>query len=146
MIKINKSKKQQNHQLNIVILKNFAYYKMFCKLFFFFFRNSSQGNFLYCPRFFILKLLILLVLLLKWNKTCHIDFFIIKIFVVLSLNIILDEYSIFLSHLKWVFFNDREWTEKTILLLSNMNINKLFCVTANIQLPKCRFEKWLRLC
>ena len=31
--------------------KNSAYYKMFCKMFYFFFTNLSQGNFLYCPKF-----------------------------------------------------------------------------------------------
>ena len=40
-------------QLNIVILKNFTCREMFCKMFFFF-SNLSQGNFLYCPTFFIL--------------------------------------------------------------------------------------------
>ena len=42
-----------NYQLNNVILKNFAYCEMLCKIFFFFVTNLSQGNFLYCQRFFI---------------------------------------------------------------------------------------------
>ena len=111
-----------------------------------FFTNLSQGNFLCCPKFFIqLKMLILPVLILKWIKTYCIDFFLIKIFVsiVKLLNISLDEYSLFLSHVKSVFFNDdSEWTENTILvLLSWMIIIKLLCMTTKIQLPKLRFKE-----
>ena len=62
--------------------------------------------------------------------------FLVKIFIsfVKLLNIILDEYSLFLSHVKLVFIGDRERPEKTILMLLSMEvINKLFRATANIQ-------------
>ena len=90
---------------------------------FFYFTNLSQGSLLYSPWFFILKFLILPVLLLKWNKTCCIEFSLIKISVsfIKLINISLDD--------------DREWGEKTIaVLLSRMIKNKLFRVTATIQL------------
>ena len=74
-------KNELNHQLNFVILKKIAYYEIFCKMFFFF-TNLSQGNFLYCQRFFILiKNSVMPVLLLKWNKTCFIEFSLVKIFI-----------------------------------------------------------------
>ena len=86
----------------------------------FFSTNLSQGNFS-IPRGFSyhLKFLILSVLLLEWNKTCCIDFF-CQDFVKL-LNISLDGYSLFFSHVKYVFFiGDREWI---FVLLSRMMIN-----------------------
>ena len=50
-----------NHQPNITIVQNCAYYEIFCKIFFFF-NNLSQGTFY----------------LLKWNATFDIDFFFFK--------------------------------------------------------------------
>ena len=97
---------QLNHQLDIVILKEFGMLQNVLWIVFFFFTISSQGNFLYCPRFFTLtKILILSAFLLKWNKTCYIEFFLIKIFIsfVKLLNSSLGEYSLFLSHVKWSF-------------------------------------------
>ena len=39
-----------------------------------------------------------------------------------------------------------QWAEKTILaLLFRMTINKLFCVTANIQLCKFKFKEGVKL-
>ena len=69
---------QLNHRWNIVILKKFISRKFY----------------------FILKFLMLPILLLKWNKTCCIDFSLINIFsFVKLLNISLNEYySNFLSH------------------------------------------------
>ena len=54
----------------------------------------------------------LAALLLNWSKSCCIEFFWSSFLLVLNLlNIILDEYSLFLSHVKSVFFNDdREWS------------------------------------
>ena len=49
----------------------------------FFFTNLFQGNSLYHRSFFILtNFLILPVLLLKWNKTCCIEFFLVRILLV----------------------------------------------------------------
>ena len=44
-----------NHQLNIIILRNFAYYEMFCEVFFFSSQLYLNVIFLYWPRFFILN-------------------------------------------------------------------------------------------
>ena len=109
--------------------------KYFAKYPFFFHKFISRQFFL-LPKFFILtKNPNTAHIVLKWNKTCYIDFF-VKIFVSFAklLNFNLDEYSLSLSHLKLVLFNnDREWTEKTILvLLSRRIVNKLFRGTANI--------------
>ena len=86
-----------------MILKKNAHHEMFGEMLFFFFANLCQGNFLYCPRFSILtKTLILPALVLKRNKISCIEHFLIKVFVsfVKILNIILEEYSPFLSHVK----------------------------------------------
>ena len=58
-----------------------------------------------------LKTLILPVLLENWNKCNRV--FLVKIFIsfVKLLNIILNEYSLFLSHVKLVFIGDRERPE-----------------------------------
>ena len=95
LINIDDSKYHPNLQLNIVILKHFVYYKIFCEMFF---TNYSHGSFLYCQNFFILKVLIHL-LLRKWNKTW---IFFMKKFVsfIKLFNIGLDEYSRFLSRVK----------------------------------------------
>ena len=63
------------------------------------------------------------------------------------LNISLEEHSLFLSHVKSVFFNDnREWTEKTkLVLLPRILIIKLLRVTPNIQLPRLGFKERERL-
>ena len=63
----------------------------------FFFTNFSQGCFLSCLNFFILKILILYKLLLKWKKTCYTKFFFVKILIsfVKLLNTSLHEYSLF---------------------------------------------------
>ena len=110
---------------------------MFCEMLFFLIYKFIPGNFLYCLRDFLM----LLVLLLKWNKTCCIEFFLVKIFV-----ISIDEYSLFLSHLKYFFNDDSKWIEKTMLvLLSRIVINKLFCLTTNIQLCMFGFYKGVKL-
>ena len=98
--------KKLNHWLKIARLKIFVYYKMFFKKCFFFSSKIyfkvifyiTQGNFLYYIT--QLKILILPTLLLKWNKTCCIEFFLVKILVsfVKLLNINLEKYSLFLSH------------------------------------------------
>ena len=56
--KINQ-KNQLNHQLNIVILKDFAYYEIFYEIVFVFFTNFKT---------FLKKVLILLYSYWKWNK------------------------------------------------------------------------------
>ena len=103
------------------------------------FTYLSLGNFLFChgPKYFILSK--------NLNTTCTSRelkqmqqgiVFLVKIFIsfVKLLNIILNEYSLFLSHVKLVFIGDRERPEKTILMLLSMEvINKLFRATANIQ-------------
>ena len=74
----------------------------------FFFTNLSQGNFLYCPQgfWYYIKFLLQPALLLKWNKTCCIEFSLVKIFVSfvellkLNLNIGLNKYGLFLTHVK----------------------------------------------
>ena len=38
----------------MIVLKNFTKCELFCKMFFSIFMNLPQGNFLYCPWFFIL--------------------------------------------------------------------------------------------
>ena len=89
-----------NSQLNIVILKNFAYCEKFCKMFFFYSQIYLKAIF-YVTRGFLyqLKSLILSVLLTEWNKTCCIEFFFCQDFVKL-LNTSLDVHSFFLSHVK----------------------------------------------
>ena len=59
------------------------------------------------------------------------------------LNIILDDYTLFLSHVKLVFNDNRK--ENTNLALLSRIINELFCATTNIQQPKFRFKEGLRL-
>ena len=124
-------KNQINNQLSIVILKkNFAYYKMF------FFSSQIYLKGL----FYITQILILPALLLKWNKMCYIKVFLIKIF---SSRWV----SSFSQSSKIHFLNDdQEWTEKNVLVfLFGVIINKLFCVTANIQLPKFRIPEEVKL-
>ena len=127
-------KNQLNHQLNITIpTKNLAYYNIFYKMFFSF-TNLLQGNFLYCRSFlYQLKVLILPVLLLKWNNLLHWISFSVKIFIsfVKLLNINWDKYNLFLSHVK----SDREWTENTILAL----LSRRICT--KIKLHKFRYKE-----
>ena len=75
-----------NNIVNCDILQNIKenhFRKVLCILqimFFFFFTNLSQSNFLNHPKFFMVtEVLILPVLLLKWNKTCCIEFSFVKI-------------------------------------------------------------------
>ena len=89
----------------------------------FFYANLSQGNILYWPKFYRLKILILPALVLKWNKTCYIQSFLSRFSLVsqvISAN--LDEFCLFLSHLRSDFFNDGKWAEKTILVLPSRRI------------------------
>ena len=95
-------KNHLNHPLNIVILKNLACCKIFCKSFFFFWQIYLKEIYYIAQGFLnLLKFLVRSVLLLKWNN-CSIASAAVKIFVSLVklLNISLDEYSIFLSHVK----------------------------------------------
>ena len=62
------------------------------------------------------------------------------------LNSSLDKYSLFLSHVKYVFLVVIAIEQKTILvLLLGMTINNLFHATANIQLRKFRFREGVKL-
>ena len=86
-------KNQLNDQLNIVILKPFAYHKIFCKMIFFF-TNLSQGNFLHCARFFLLTKNLNTARtpteMSNWNKTNLVAFFffLVKIFVSFVIKVI----------------------------------------------------------
>ena len=59
------------------------------------------------------------------------------------LNIILDNYTLFLSHVK--FFNDDNRKENTNLALLRRIINELFRAMTNIQQRKFRLKEGLRL-
>ena len=90
-------KNQLNHQLNIVILKKFAYYEMF----FFFLRKFLSRQFFILVNVFYNYILILLVLVMKWNITSSIEYFFPKILVFSSfLNISLDKDILFLAHVE----------------------------------------------
>ena len=74
----------------------------------FFFINFSHGNFIYHLNFFILTKNLntahtATAFLLTFFPTTFLQLF---VSLVRLLNIILDEYSLFLSHAKSVFFND----------------------------------------
>ena len=79
----------------------------------FFYTNSSQGNFLCCPKLFVItknfntarSRTVTLNFYNDCYKNCYIEFFFVEIFVsfVKLLNINLKELSLFLSHLKSVF-------------------------------------------
>ena len=67
---------QLNRQLDIVTLKSFTYYEIFCDMFFFYGQIFIRQIFLYCPNFlYLLKMLLLSLLLLKLNETYCIEFF-----------------------------------------------------------------------
>ena len=115
--------------------------------FFFLITKLYPDNLLYCPCFFLLtKNLILALLLLKWNQTCFIKFFLATVSVSFYklLNINLDGYSLCVSHLKWFFDGDSEWTEKTTSA-SFQDDHKLIYATTNIQLRKFRFKEGVKL-
>ena len=75
---------------------------MFCEMFFFFFTNLSQGNFLYCSKFFILTKNLNTAFTPTEMKQNFLNFFSLRFFFsfIKLLNINLDEYSLFLSHVK----------------------------------------------
>ena len=79
------------NKLKTVILHNFAFYKMFREMFFFSSQIFLKEIFCIAQGFlYKIKILILQVLLLKWNKRSCIDLF----------KISLGKYSLFLSHVK----------------------------------------------
>ena len=131
---------QLNYQLNIVILKTFAYCEMFCKIFFFSSQIYLKAIFYIAKGFlYQLKFLIQSVLLLEWNKTCCIDFFWSRFCQIIkhqSRRVYYFSQSCKIS----VFIDDREWI---LVLLSRMIINH--SVATNIQLRKFRFKEGLEL-
>ena len=62
-----------------------------------------------------------------------------------GLNIILDKYILFLSHVKSVTLMMVESEQERLVLLFKRVINKLFRVAANIQFRKFRSKKGLKL-
>ena len=105
--------KNELHHLNFVVLKIFAYNKVFCEMFFFFFfKNFSQGNFLYCQIFVISKNLNTACTLTEIKQKLLLFFFFFfffrkDFFSVFSSYwtsvISLIEYSLFLCHWRSVF-------------------------------------------
>ena len=138
-------KNQLNH-LNFVILKKFCILRNILQNVLFFFTNLSWGNSLYY--FFKLKILILPILLLKWNKICCIEYF-LSWFSSVCQDTEHQPRRVwsFSQSCKISFFNDnRKWTENTIpVLLSRRIINKLFPATTNILLHKFRLKESLKL-
>ena len=62
-----------------------------------------------------------------------------------GLNIILDKYILFLSHVKSVTLMMVESEQERLVLLFKRVINKLFRVAANIQFRNFRFKRGLKL-
>ena len=62
-----------------------------------------------------------------------------------GLNIILDKYILFLSHVKSVTLMMVGSEQERLVLLFKRVINKLFRVAANIQFRKFTFKKELKL-
>ena len=125
--------KNQINGLNIVILKKIHTLQNVL----FFIKNLFQGNFLHCLRFFMLsKNLNKMPALLLKTKCVALKSF-------SSRFSHLDEYCVFLSHLKSFSLMMIRSEQRRIaipVLLFRININKLFCVTADIQLPKFRIK------
>ena len=129
-------KKHVSKRLNIVTLKKFRVLQNVL----FFITNLSQGNFLHCPRFFMLSKNLNTACTPIEMKQKVLHYFLSSRWV-----------SSFSPSSKISFLNDdREWARKNILLLLfGMIMNKLFCVTANITvlvlLPKFRIPEEVKL-
>ena len=110
-------KHKLNQQLNFVILQNFKYSEMFCKMLFFLHKFISRQ--------FILNSYS------NETKPAALIFF-VNVFVsfVTLLSISLDEYNLFLSHVKQVFLMmimcEQKYSVTILVLLSRMIINILF--------------------
>ena len=104
---------QLNH-INFAILKHFAYCKIFYVIFYL--HKFISRQFFILRICFLLKILRLPILLLKWNETCYID-----------------------------FFQSRfcQFCLKTILVL--LFLDKEFRAIVNIQMCKFRFKEGLKL-
>ena len=125
---------QLNHEPN---KKKFTYYWMICKMFFFLQKYLKEIFYIVRGFYMLTKILNTARLLLKWNKTCCIEFSLVKIFVsfVKLLSISLNKFSHFQGQ---VFLTMIASEQKRLVLLSRMIINN-FVLTANIQLGKFVF-------
>ena len=141
-------KNKLNHQLNIVIQKKIAYHDIFCKMFFFCFTNLSKSYFFIAGSFlYWLKILILPAILLKWNKTCCIEYFLVNCPCIDYF----PKFCYFCQSIKfpqsWIicFINDdSEVTKDYTKFLSTVIINKLIRGTTNTQLCNFRLKEGLK--
>ena len=138
-------KYQLNNPLNIAILKKNWHTTICSAKCHFFLHKFISRQFLYIVQGFLyqLKILILPVLLLKWNKTCCIEFCLVKVFVSLVklLIISLDEYCIFLGHLKSVFqqwsgVNRKEYTS------TSFQGDQKYIISCDRRYPAAQVQIW----
>ena len=106
----------------------------------FFFTNLSQGNFLYCQRFFIPTKILNTVRTPTWMKQNLFHWFFLSRFCQITKHQSRRVYYFSQSCKVSVFIDDREWI---LVLLSRMIINH--SVATNIQLRKFRFKEGLEL-